>query len=1179
LDLRPKVSIGAFGAFVVLLMASLPHDACAQALATVRYVNASNAAPVSPYTNWATAATSIQDAINAAAPGDQVLVTNGVYQAGDVTLANGYAPNRIAATKPISVVSVNGPAVTVILGPNATGFQYSGYGRRCAYLTNGALLAGFTLSAGRVDFHDTRTDDQMGGGVLCTSVSAVVSNCVIAGNFAGRFGGGAFSGTLINCVITDNQAINLFIGGLGQGGGAYASDLRNCVITTNRANPQGGGACFGSLTNCLVAYNSAKFGGGACAAAVVNCTVVQNGAYDDGLAGPAGGGGVSGGYTLNSVVVQNIGPSGLTNFASPAMSYCCTVPDPGGEGNITNDPAFKDFASGNYRLGSNSPCINAGTNLPPDLSVDLDGRPRVVDAVVDMGAYEYQHLPFIIVPPVSQSVLIYSNVAFAVLASGDDPLGYQWQKDGVNLADGARVSGASTPSLVISNLLVPDTGGYQVVVTNASGTVTSAVATLSLLGLPSISVQPVSRTVPAATNVSFGVVASGLTALSYQWRLGQTALTAMTNSSLSLTNVQALNAGDYDVIITNFYGTITSAVATLTVLPTAPVIITQAVSRVVSVGQNISFTVAAKGSEPMSCRWQLNGADLPGATSFTLALSNANASFTGTYRAAVSNAAGFAFSTNVTLVISPVLIWGEINNPQLLLNIVIPATATNVIALAAGWCLDAPGLPCMALRADGTIATWGYPSREPGPPTNAVDLVAISIGGATTTANNLVLRADGTVVNWTGSTKPPLPPALTNGSLVAVAAGASHQLALRDDGTVIAWGSNTSGQTNVPPSATNVIAIAAGASHSLALRADGTVVGWGLNTSGQATALSNVANVIAIAAGGNQSLALLADGSVVGWIVTNTPTVTVSYGPLVGNATNKIAITAGRYHTLALGVNRTINGWGATEFGQITPPASATNAVAIAAGQDDSLALVRDPFAPPIPPRIARPPLGRAVMAGQSAVFNALAVGALPLSWQWYHNGAPVPGQTRTSLALTNVLPGDAGNYQLVAMNEFGSATSAVATVTVTIPQPHLSSSAVPGTGFRFNFASLPGVLYVTQYRDNLSAGAWTQLERRLGIGGLETVTDTSAGGAMRFYRVRALYAPSPAMTSATWTGNAVSFVFPTVDGAIYVVQYKTNLTDSVWLELSRQTGTGAPIVMSDPSTPGPSRFYRVSVE
>jgi hypothetical protein len=95
----------------------------------------------------------------------------------------------------------------------------------------------------------------------------------------------------------------------------------------------------------------------------------------------------------------------------------------------------------------------------------------------------------------------------------------------------------------------------------------------------------------------------------------------------------------------------------------------------------------------------------------------------------------------------------------------------------------------------------------------------------------------------------------------------------------------------------------------------------------------------------------------------------------------------------------------------------------------------------------------------------------------------------------------------------------------------------------------------------------------------LETVTDTSAGGAMRFYRVRALYAPSPAMTSATWTGNAVSFVFPTVDGAIYVVQYKTNLTDSVWLELSRQTGTGAPIVMSDPSTPGPSRFYRVSVE
>jgi len=72
-----------------------------------------------------------------------------------------------------------------------------------------------------------------------------------------------------------------------------------------------------------------------------------------------------------------------------------------------------------------------------------------------------------------------------------------------------------------------------------------------------------------------------------------------------------------------------------------------------------------------------------------------------------------------------------------------------------------------------------------------------------------------------------------------------------------------------------------------------------------------------------------------------------------GDISNKIAIAAGVYHSLAIGTNRTINGWGATNYGQITIPAYATNVLAIAAGGNDSLALVRDPFAPPIPRGLA----------------------------------------------------------------------------------------------------------------------------------------------------------------------------------------------------------------------------------
>src|SRR5437773_6710762 len=87
------------------------------ALAGVHYVdvNSTNATP--PYTNWATAATNIQDAVDAAVAGEEILVTNGVYRTGS-RAAPAMVPgtNRLAVTKALAIRSVNGPAVTVIQG-------------------------------------------------------------------------------------------------------------------------------------------------------------------------------------------------------------------------------------------------------------------------------------------------------------------------------------------------------------------------------------------------------------------------------------------------------------------------------------------------------------------------------------------------------------------------------------------------------------------------------------------------------------------------------------------------------------------------------------------------------------------------------------------------------------------------------------------------------------------------------------------------------------------------------------------------------------------------------------------------------------------------------------------------------------------------------------------------------
>ena len=687
--------------------------------------------------------------------------------------------------------------------------------------------------------------------------------------------------------------------------------------------------------------------------------------------------------------------------------------------------------------------------------------------------------PSIAAPPQGLTVDQGSNALFSMTAAGTPPFSYQWRFGGV------EILGATASNYTRMNVGCADAGAFDVVVTNAAGSITSSVASLTVIAPPAIDLQPTNETVNVGQPAMFDAGATngcGDT-LAYQWQFDGTNVASATSSFLALVSAQATDAGNYALVATTAAGSTTSAVATLTVI-VPPVIATPPANAAVAQGTNATFTVMATGYQPFTYQWREGGQPVNGAQSSVYTRTNPQCADAGGFDVIVGNSAGSVTSSvaMLTVVAPPVVVTNPVDQTVVQgQGVTFLAAATNDCGggLVYQWQFAGTNID------SATNSMFAITNVQPAS-TGAYAVAVTNLGGSVTSAPALL-----TVLVPPGVAALPASVTVGAGMDANFIVNASGSLPLsyqwREAGVTIGGAiastyTRTNAQcanaggfdvvvTNAAGSITSsVTVLIVEAPPSLLTQPAGETIAIGTTTTFSVDATNDCG-------GGLAYQWQLGGINLIG--ATNVMFV----------RTNAQFTDSGNYTVLVTNLGGSITSSAALLI-VTNPPQLVVTPVSLNFGLIATGATAQGSFG--------------VSNAGPLTLNGTAAIGAGPFALTSSNpSSLTVPAFSATNL-LISFAPVSPGTFSsaVTFATDGGNSTNALLGESLNADPPILLLPAQLASEFVFNFLTDPGKAYVVQVNDTLDPSGWVSLSTNLGDGTLKSVTNSISGSTQQFFRL-----------------------------------------------------------------------------